>query len=315
MMKLNQSNLRAVTYQKLTTRILLTLVILVIAQFLTMISLTTNTYVILWFGLFVFVTCAGYLKSRVFGLICGLIAIFLSGSLSIYQYVILHLVGSPSLSSGLWFLLFPAGGFLGGMVGELARSMASKVDALTEQYELIADPVTGLVNKSRFLLEIQSELARCRRKFYSRSEREALPGDWGSTLLDNLDSEEQMTVMIISINYHNELMAIYGERALEQVYIGIAQAMETSSRFTDSKSRLGVSEFGLILLETSKQGAEFVKNRMFELAAKLEINPDGKRTRTISVKLSFGTASAPMDGVTAEELFASARRELTHGRI
>lgn len=305
-----------VTYQQFTLRFLIIFAALIIVQFLTLLVVPQNPINFIWYVADLLIILLGYAKGRAFGLVSGLVGVFALGSVSIYQSFVLQ-SDSYTLSNAMWFVLFPIGGFFGGYLGEFVISIADKVEQDFKQNEdaMLIDTLTGLSTKRRFLMDIQYEIARCQRHFMGRARAQKVACEWSNCSATDLQDDEQFTVMLLQIRHHTELQALYGRKTLERIYLSIVENMESSSRFSDHKSRIGEGVFGFILPETPAERADVVRIRVLESTSSLEITPDKKSSRKISVQLYFSVVSAPFDGTTTEELYAVAERELQNANV
>ena len=144
--------------------------------------------------------------------------------------------------------------------------------------QAISDELTGLVNFRWLLRTLEGEIRRAQRV-----------GRSFSVLLLDMDGLKQV---------NDRLGHLVGNRALCR----IADCLRASCRATDTAARFGGDEFGIILPETSEEGARQLAQRIaFRLAA------DEEQPR---LSVSIGVAVYPRDGATADKLLSTADQEL-----
>ncbi len=138
----------------------------------------------------------------------------------------------------------------------------------------ITDPLTGLLNRRYLNDRLEEELLRSKR--FNRLI---------SLIMVDLDGFKK---------YNDAFGHPMGDRALKDISETILNAV----RSIDIASRYGGDEFVIILLETDKELAVSIAERLRINTATAKLPPDG-----ISLTASIGIASYPADGETSEALF------------
>ena len=131
---------------------------------------------------------------------------------------------------------------LSGLVGILARDVGEAPDALEDQlsYQAFHDPLTGLVNRRRFVEQAETALAARERR--------------GSIAALFLDLDDFKTV--------NDSL---GHVAGDELLVAVAARIRAGLRSEDLAARLGGDEFGILLLDVDDLGyATGVAERLLE---------------------------------------------------
>ena len=153
-------------------------------------------------------------------------------------------------------------------------------------YQLaITDGLTELFNYRYFNEELAHELTRAVRH--------------------NLN----VSVAMLDIDYFKNYNDTNGHPAGDKVLRTIAKLLRTNIRKIDVAARYGGEEFALILIETNKESAAIVANKIKKLVeefpfAHQETQPNGKLT------LSMGVATYPLDTQNPDELVTIADKRL-----
>lgn len=149
----------------------------------------------------------------------------------------------------------------------------------------LQDGLTGLYNQ-RYLKEIiDIELNRSKRH-----------GREFSILFCDIDFFKQFN----DANGH-----LVGDKALEH----FSQLLVTRIRMTDFASRYGGEEFVLLLPETDKENATLLANNICSMIEESDF--EGESTQPSGrLTVSIGVSSYPIDGVTEDEILASADKAL-----
>jgi diguanylate cyclase (GGDEF)-like protein len=170
----------------------------------------------------------------------------------------------------------PAGGF-GDETMKLAEWLSSQAAIALEnarlhdivQRQAMTDELTGLVNRRRFLVALESEIGRARRL-----------GGPLSVVLADLDDFKMINDR-------------FGHHAGDEVLQAFADLIRAHGRDVDIAGRLGGEEFALLLPETDVSGAAAGAERLCLALSQLRIwLGEG---REVSVTASFGVAELAED--------------------
>ncbi|MEA2387640.1 MAG: hypothetical protein QOG41_413, partial [Thermoleophilaceae bacterium] len=167
-------------------------------------------------------------------------------------------------------------GLLGLLVDELAVAIQHARDYHERLEQAIRDPLTGLYNRRFFLEAVGKEMARTRRY------------------------DSPASLVLIDVDDFKDVNDGSGHAAGDQVLRRLGQVVERAVRPMDTFARIGGEEFGLLLPQTTQVDALLVADRIRVAVARAELIP-GRR-----VTVSAGVASAPDDGVDADELHRKA---------
>jgi len=149
----------------------------------------------------------------------------------------------------------------------------------------VTDGLTELYNYRFFKEQLNQEVARAERH------------------------ELNVSIAMIDIDYFKHYNDTHGHPAGDIVLKKIAQLLHDNIRRIDVAARYGGEEFALILVESDKQAASFVANKIKNLIEQHqfsfeETQPNGKLT------ISMGVATFPQDGTTPEDLVELADKRL-----
>src|SRR6266704_6186988 len=170
------------------------------------------------------------------------------------------------------------------------NSFASRLDQAYKELEStnarlketsFKDEVTGLYNRRFFSIRLEEELSRYRRFNHPVS-----------LVLMDLDGFKAV---------NDEMGHMVGDETLRD----IGQILMKHSRGINVVSRYGGDEFAILLVETSKAGAQLYADRIRQIVATFPFS-HGK-----SITASFGVASLPDDeAANSEDLFRAADEAL-----
>ncbi len=181
-------------------------------------------------------------------------------------------------------------GYLIGSVGAL-RDITSRVNAETVMREELVrlaniDTLTGLYNRRVFFEKLEHEIKRQRR------------------------AREDMALCIIDVDHFKKINDIHGYYAGDQLLAQLAMVIQSCLRETDIAARLGGEEFGLLLPDTSADGAYWVAERVREKVACHNFVV-GENKVAIGCTVSVGIAGLPVEeSITATEIYKLADTRL-----
>ncbi len=181
-------------------------------------------------------------------------------------------------------------GVIIGSVGSL-RDITERVQAETEAKEEIArlvstDQLTGLSSRHHFFGKLEDELKRIKR------------------------SREDLSVLLIDMDYFKNINNNYGQHVGDKVLQGVGRIITQCLRETDTGARVGGEEFGVILPETPASGAYWVAERIRSCVAK-ETFALGEENHLFGCTVSIGIASGRFDqNLDANMLFKIADQRL-----
>lgn len=149
----------------------------------------------------------------------------------------------------------------------------------------ITDGLTELYNYRYFKEQLNQEIIRAKRH------------------------NTNVSIAMIDIDYFKSYNDTHGHPAGDLVLKTIADLLRNNIRKIDVAARYGGEEFALILVETDKQAASFVADKIKNLIERQKFNfeetqPNGKLT------ISMGVATFPIDAMTADDLVNMADQRL-----
>lgn len=138
------------------------------------------------------------------------------------------------------------------------------------------DHLTGLANRRRFERQLEREVGRLRR------------------------FEHPFSLLMIDIDRFKNLNDTYGHDAGDDAIRRIGRVLREGTRGIDLAARIGGEEFAVILVETGKDGAFEVAERLRLAIKAIELPKAGQITA------SFGVAECPSDAQTAAGIVKAA---------
>ncbi|MBF0468969.1 MAG: diguanylate cyclase [Desulfamplus sp.] len=152
------------------------------------------------------------------------------------------------------------------------------------------DSLTGTYNYGLWWKRLNEE--------YSRSTRE---------------NEIVISLLLLDVDHFNRINLSHGYMAGDQVLRFIADKIKSCVRSNDIVGRIGGEEFGVILIQSSKESAMMIANRILQTVSNMsrEMNIDLE----VPVTLSGGIASLPIDADTPDTLVEKARIAMVSAKI
>lgn len=145
------------------------------------------------------------------------------------------------------------------------------------------DPLTGLVNRRRFSLELDVGYLR------ARQEGEAL------------------SVLMLDVDHFKDVNDEFGHIAGDTVLCSLARLCQSATRETDVLCRYGGEEFAFLLIDTSLKEAEEVAQRVMEAVRKDKVEWYGMH---ISYTVSIGVAELNLQDEQGLDLLRRTDRHL-----
>jgi diguanylate cyclase (GGDEF)-like protein/PAS domain S-box-containing protein len=164
---------------------------------------------------------------------------------------------------------FDSRGAIIGSIGSL-RDISERIAAEHKiREELLrltgADTLTGLSNRQTFWAKLEDETRRIRRSH----------GDLG--------------LLLIEIDQFHKVSDAYGQEMSDAVLAGIARLIQGTLREIDLASRLNGEEFGVVLPETTTEGAAKVAERIRDAIARHTFFA-GSHNKPVGCTVSIGVA-------------------------
>lgn len=144
------------------------------------------------------------------------------------------------------------------------------------------DTLTPLFNRRYFLTAIHQRIARFERH------------------------NERAAVVFVDVNQLKYINDSFGHAAGDFALMEIAKRLDESIRATDVAARIGGDEFGLILDQSTEEGARVQVNRLRHVLSAAPAIYDGQ---AIALSACFGVAMLEA-GVTESEILAAADRDM-----
>jgi len=132
------------------------------------------------------------------------------------------------------------------------------------------DPLTGALNRRRFMELGEEELYRARR--YANP----------------------LSILMLDLDHFKKINDTHGHAAGDDVLVRFVEKCVEELRLSDSFGRLGGEEFAALLPETDTEGAKVVADRLRKRIGDLDLRSNGKKIRfTVSIGVSQLRESDP----------------------
>ncbi|MES1949087.1 diguanylate cyclase [Salinisphaera sp. C84B14] len=147
----------------------------------------------------------------------------------------------------------------------------------------LADPLTGLANRSRF----REVFARERQRYL----RQKIP----------------LAMLVVDLDHFKRVNDDYGHDAGDMALCFVAELLASRIRQTDVAGRLGGEEFGILLSDVDLEHARRIAVDLRDL---VRDRPFRYRGKDIPMSVSIGIAELGRDGMDFRTLFSKADRRL-----
>ncbi len=164
---------------------------------------------------------------------------------------------------------------------KVALAIENAVKYQRAESSMTTDRLTGLPNARSLFLQLDSELARCKR------------------------SKGELCVIVCDLDGFKQINSGCGNLEGDRVLQAIAQGLRENCREYDYVARMGGDEFVLILPNLPQEIAAVKIEDIREMVRSV-----GQRLGNDSIGLSFGEAYYPADGLDAEDLLAEADQRM-----
>ena len=202
-----------------------------------------------------FTTIIAYINGIVVGLLTSAFMVFVYGSYMIYQSMF------KSVTTGyekyIWMILLPISAFLSGKLSLNIIELQQRNKKLEDEIKNLVtiDDVTGLNNTKGFYLDLNKEISKAKRRKFD------------------------LTIMIIKIQYFEQIKSMLGEGKLNIVMKKIGDSIEKATRNEDERYKIREEIFAIVMPNTNAKGGELVRDRIkkdienitFEYAGREEV--------------------------------------------
>lgn len=190
-------------------------------------------------------------------------------------------LGGPVLAVLAWFLITAVG-----LAWALSRTLTRLHDRVETQ--AVTDPLTGLWNRRHMAEALELEVARA------------------------LRFGHELSLIIIDVDDFKEINDRQGHLQGDLVLETVAGVVKHATRSIDVAARYGGDELALVLVETGREGATRVGERLAERMRETEVpQRDGG---TMSVTISVGVATLPDSARDLESLVDAADHALLRAK-
>ncbi|ACO84698.1 GGDEF domain-containing protein [Clostridium botulinum] len=210
------------------------------------------------------VTIVAYFRGIVEGFLFSAMIIFFYVTFIIYNNTIHR--NPVELITYIWMVDIPLSAFISGKLSENINLIQSINTRLQKEYRdlITIDKTTGLSNLKGFYIDLDREMSKAKRH------------------------KLNLSLMIVKIQYYDELNAILGEKKMEEILKIISNVITLAIRGEDISYKLNKDTFAILMPSTNFQGAEVVKNRIKESISEenLKIKQEDKNVN-IDIKVGI----------------------------
>ncbi|BDB01218.1 GGDEF domain-containing protein [Clostridium botulinum] len=210
------------------------------------------------------VTIVAYFRGIVEGFLFSAMIIFFYVTFIIYNNTIHR--NPVELITYIWMVDIPLSAFISGKLSENINLIQSINTRLQKEYRdlITIDKTTGLSNLKGFYMDLDREMSKAKRH------------------------KLNLSLMIVKIQYYDELNAILGEKKMEEILKIISNVITLAIRGEDISYKLNKDTFAILMPSTNLQGAEVVKNRIKESISEenLKIKQEDKNVN-IDIKVGI----------------------------
>ncbi|NFK77040.1 diguanylate cyclase [Clostridium botulinum] len=210
------------------------------------------------------VTIVAYFRGIVEGFLFSAMIIFFYVTFIIYNNTIHR--NPVELITYIWMVDIPLSVFISGKLSENINLIQSINTRLQKEYRdlITIDKTTGLSNLKGFYIDLDREMSKAKRH------------------------ELNLSLMIVKIQYYDELNAILGEKEMEEILKIISNVITLAIRGEDISYKLNKDTLAILMPSTNLQGAEVVKNRIKESISEenLKIKQEDKNVN-IDIKVGI----------------------------
>ncbi|EKX80377.1 diguanylate cyclase [Clostridium botulinum] len=210
------------------------------------------------------VTIAAYFRGIVEGFLFSAMIIFFYVTFIIYNNTIHR--NPVELITYIWMVDIPLSAFISGKLSENINLIQSINTRLQKEYRdlITIDRTTGLSNLKGFYIDLDREMSKAKRH------------------------KLNLSLMIVKIQYYDELNAILGEKKMEEILKIISNVITLAIRGEDISYKLNKDTLAILMPSTNLQGAEVVKNRIKESISEenLKIKQEDKNVN-IDIKVGI----------------------------
>ncbi|MEW9700595.1 GGDEF domain-containing protein [Paenibacillus sp. SI8] len=225
------------------------------------------------------------LGGLLFGLGISLAAMFLLGSVLIWNVYVSSTAILSVRETVIWMIAIGVSAFMGGILHRWATTVTHENEEMASKFdELVTiDETTGFDNKKRFYFELEEE--------FKRSIRTGTP----------------FTLLLIQFKYVKEYERIYGSEEKKHLIKSLSDVLWKQTRISDRKFRIEDDTFAIILFNT---GAESVHYVLDKIEDPLKVHQLANRKKEVTITVSFGAASFDRELNDYSELIQLAYEEL-----
>ncbi|MHB9928561.1 GGDEF domain-containing protein [Clostridium botulinum] len=210
------------------------------------------------------VTIVAYFRGIVEGFLFSAMIIFFYVTFIIYNNTIHR--NPVELITYIWMVDIPLSASISGKLSENINLIQSINTRLQKEYRdlITIDKTTGLSNLKGFYIDLDREMSKAKRH------------------------ELNLSLMIVKIQYYDELNAILGEKKMEEILKIISNVITLAIRGEDISYKLNKNTLAILMPSTNLQGAEVVKNRIKESISEknLKIKQEDKNVN-IDIKVGI----------------------------
>lgn len=238
-------------------------------------------------GVLFTVIIISYFLGPVVGILSGTAIVFIYGSYTLYQTLVLS--AATNLSTYMWMFFILISSLITGLLSQnLHKIQIDNANFMRDFDKLVTiDSQTGLINTKGFYINLEEQLSFSRRH------------------------KTPLTLMMVKLHYFDDLKAIVGEPKLIEILVHISSSISLATRSEDIRYKLTENTFAILMPDTKAKTCEIIKTRIKENIINLAL-PLNEKGKIIKLDIKIGTLELNDDIKDSFEFKALAEKELEY---
>lgn len=258
----------------------------------------------IWLIFVLMVFILGIFRKPIETLVVAGLLTLIYGGYQLYLYYVASTLLHFGWSELVWLLLFPYAGILGG-IGKQGRTLNSQTNRLTFYQQLHS--AGEYRNKEISTVDVELEYLSGTAFVYKLEEE----------VLNALRERRRFSLFLIEIVHFMEYKSNFGFEQSQLLLNQIARLIIETPIRPNIKAHLGEGIFAVLLPQNGQdhaQESELFQNQLNDLFLELMMTKSLHESR-LRLRLKYGVASCPEDGIEARSLMDWAQDDLERNEV